>query len=88
MNLRYAVRSLLESPIFSGVATLSLALGIGANSAVFTRLDQALLRSLPVRSPEDLVQLTRRGDLFGSNTGMHAFSYPMYHGFQQTEPRL
>jgi predicted permease len=77
-DLRYAVRSLLKSPVFTIVAVLSLALGIGANSAVFTLLDQALLRALPVRDPGQLVQLTQIGGVFGSNTGMHAFSYPMY----------
>src|ERR1700722_6093837 len=80
-DLRYAARSLLKSPVFSVVAVLSLALGIGANSAVFTLLDQALLRALPVHDPGQLVQLTQIGGVFGSNTGMHAFSYPMYQDF-------
>jgi len=80
-DLKYAIRSLLKSPVFTTVAVLSLALGIGANSAVFTLLDQALLRALPVRDPGQLVQLTQNGQIMGSNIGMHAFSYPMYLDF-------
>jgi predicted permease len=83
IDLRYAVRSLLKSPIFTAVAVLSLALGIGANSAVFTLLDQAILRALPVRDPSQLVQLTQNGIYMGSNTGMHSFSYPMYRDFSK-----
>ena len=82
-DLRYAIRSLLKSPIFTAVAILSLALGIGANSAVFTLLDQAILRALPVRNPSQLVQLTQSGSYMGSNTGMHSFSYPMYRDFSK-----
>jgi predicted permease len=82
-DFRYAFRSLLKSPIFTAVAILSLALGIGANSAVFTLLDQAILRALPVRDPSRLVQLTQHGSYMGSNTGMHSFSYPMYRDFSE-----
>ncbi len=56
-DLRDAIRALKASPIVSAVAVLSLALGIGANSAMFSILDRLLLRSLPVREPERLVQL-------------------------------
>jgi len=77
-ELRYAVRSLAKSPVFASVAVLSLALGIGANTAVFTMLDHFLIGQLPVRSPEQLVQLAEVGADYGSNTGMHALSYPMY----------
>jgi predicted permease len=54
-DARYAVRMLLQDPGFSTVAVLSLALGIGANTAIFTLIDTVLLRSLPVRDPEQLV---------------------------------
>ena len=57
-DLRYAFRQFAHNPVFSIVAVLSLALGIGANTAIFSVLNAALLRSLPVRNPEELVMLT------------------------------
>ncbi len=80
-ELRYVLRSLRKSPVFVCVAVLSLALGTGANTAVFTLLDQALLRLLPVREPKQLVQLTEVGEHYGSNTGVNALSYPIYEDF-------
>jgi predicted permease len=66
-DLRYGLRMLRKSPIFSSVAVLSLALGIGANTAIFTLIDALLLRNLPVRNPEQLVILrwggTKRLDI-------------------------
>jgi len=56
-DVRFAVRGLVRSPLFSIVAILSLALGIGANTAIFTLIDQILLRKLPVAAPEQLVML-------------------------------
>ena len=53
-DLRYAFRGLLRSPLFTSVALLSIALGIGANTAIFTLVDQVLLRRLPVTEPEQL----------------------------------
>jgi predicted permease len=82
-EFRFAVRSLLKSPVFAAVAVLSLALGIGANTAVFTFLDQALLRLLPVKDPEQLVQLKEVGKHYGSNTGINALSYPIYKDFSE-----
>jgi hypothetical protein len=81
-DLRYAVRTLIKAPIFSTVAILSLSLGIGANTAIFTLLDQVLLRLLPVKDPEQLVLLTTVGSHYGSNTGANALSYPMYKDFR------
>jgi predicted permease len=80
--LRYAVRSLTKSPVFALVAILSLALGIGANTAVFTMLDHVLLGHLPVEHPDELVQLKEVGDFYGSNSGMNALSYPIYEDFR------
>ena len=56
-DLRLAIRGLRRSPLFAAVAILSLALGIGANTAIFTLIDQILLRKLPVAAPEQLVML-------------------------------
>jgi predicted permease len=79
---RYAVRSLTKSPVFASVAVLSLALAIGANTAVFTLLDHLLLSELPVRNPGELVQLKEVGAHYGSNTGINALSYPIYEDFR------
>jgi predicted lysophospholipase L1 biosynthesis ABC-type transport system permease subunit len=51
VNLRIALRSLRKTPVFTAVAVLSLALGIGANTAIFSLIDQMLLRMLPVKYP-------------------------------------
>ncbi len=81
-NLRYALRQLGKNPGFTAVAVVTLTLGIGANTAIFTLLDQALLRSLPVKDPDRLVILRFSGDDSGhvsSRTDDHFyFSYPMY----------
>ena len=82
-DLRFALRGLRRSPLFSIVAILSLALGIGANTAIFTLLDQILLRHLPVRAPEELVMLFQRGSHMGSNMGSRMHSYPIYQDYQQ-----
>jgi predicted permease len=81
-DVRYALRVLRRSPLFTGVAILSLALGIGANAAIFTLIDQLILQELPVRDPEQLVLLTARGKHYGSNNGPNALSYPMYQDFR------
>jgi predicted permease len=82
-DLRLALRSLRRSPLFATVAILSLALGIGANTAIFTLIDQILLRELPVKSPEQLVMLFQRGAHNGSNMGARMHSYPIYQDYQQ-----
>src|SRR5262245_25162054 len=77
-DLRFAVRGLCKSKAFTIVSVLSLGLGIGANTAVFTLLDQVLLRRLPVKQPEELTLLSMKGSHYGSNWGSNALSYPMY----------
>ena len=57
---------------------LSLALGIGANTAIFTLINQLILQPLPVRNPEQLVMLAGRGKHYGGNNGRDKLSYPMY----------
>ena len=81
-DLRYALRVLRRSPLFTAVAILSLALGIGANAAIFTLINQLILQQLPVKNPEQLVLLTARGKHYGSNNGPNALSYPMYQDFR------
>lgn len=82
-ELRFAFRSLTKAPVFTAVAVLSLALGIGANTAVFTLLDQVVLRLLPVHEPRQLVQLKEVGVHYGSNTGTNSLSYPIYKDFSE-----
>jgi predicted permease len=81
-DFRYALRTLRRSRGFAAVAALTLAMGIGANTAIFTLLDQVLLRLLPVKNPQQLVLLTMRGRHYGNNWGGNAISYPMYRDFQ------
>ena len=81
-DIRYAIRTFRKSPVFVAVAVLSLALGIGANTAIFTLIDQILLRLLPVKDPQQLVLLWDRGQHYGSNNGQNKISYPMYADFR------
>ena len=82
-DVRYALRGLRRSPLFAVVAILSLALGIGANTAIFTLIDQVVLRTLPVKNPEQLVMLYQAGSHNGSNMGTRMNSYPIYQDYQQ-----
>ncbi|HMJ62511.1 MAG TPA: permease prefix domain 1-containing protein [Bryobacteraceae bacterium] len=82
-NVRYGARQLRRNPLFTTIAVLSLALGIGANTAVFTLLDQLVLRLLPVEAPERLVMIWSTGPHLGGNEGLRASSYPMYQDFQR-----
>ena len=82
-DLRYAARSLIKKPGFTITAVIALALGIGANTAIFTLIDQIVLRKLPVSHPEQLVMLYQSVSHMGSNMGGRMHSYPMYQDFQQ-----
>lgn len=83
-DIRFSIRQFRRAPGFVLTAVITLALGIGANTAVFSLLDQALLRSLPVSHPDELVVLEGTGKVFEGHTGSHGgdkeayFSYPMY----------
>jgi predicted permease len=81
-ELRSALRSLLHSPLFTLVAISSLALGIGANSAIFSLIDQVILQKLPVQEPAQLVQIYQTGSHYGSNSGPRMNSYPMFKDFR------
>jgi len=82
-DLRYALRQFRRSPGFAAAAVIVLALGIGANAAIFSLVDQLLLKSLPVEEPERLVMLKYTGSDTGSTSSyggdvQQYFSYPMY----------
>lgn len=82
-DLKYALRTLARSPLFTLAAVFSLALGIGANTAIFTLMDQLLLRLLPVKDPSQLVMIWSTGPHMGNNNGDRAQSYPMYQAYQK-----
>ncbi len=79
-DVRYGIRHLRLNRGFAAAAILSLALGIAANTSIFTLVDQVLLRLLPVENPRALVQFRMEGGRFGSQNGdgLHTFSYPFY----------
>ena len=82
-SLKYAFRAFRRNPLFTTIAVLSLALGIGANTAVFTLLDQLVLRLLPVKDPARLVMIWSTSPHLGNTAGPRAASYPMYQDFQR-----
>src|SRR3954454_7212313 len=90
-NLRVALRTLFKTPFVTAVAVLSLALGIGANAAIFSLFDQILLRPLPVRDPGRLVNLGAPGPKSGSTSCNDAgscdqvFSYPMFRDLERAQ---
>ena len=86
-DLRYGLRVLLKKPGFTAIAVLSLALGIGANTAIFSLIDAVMIKSLPVEKPEELV-LFGKGEDMGMTNGFpdrswELFSYPFYRQAQQ-----
>jgi predicted permease len=81
-DVQFALRTFKRAPLFVLVAVLSLAFGIGANTAIFTLTDQILLRALPVQHPEQLVLFSAKGRHYGNNQGWNRISYPMYQDFR------
>lgn len=79
-DVRYAVRTMAARPAFTAVAVLSLALGMGANTAIFSLIDAVLLRPMPVSHPEQIVSLYT-SDF--SSTTYGTSSYPDYLDFRQ-----
>src|SRR5204863_7730976 len=81
-DVRYACRGLARDPLFTLVAVVSIALGIGANTAIFTLVDEVLLRTLPVKNPEQLVLFNGARNHYGSNSGGNMLSFAMYEDFR------
>ncbi len=80
-DLHYAFRTMRKSPGFTAIVVISLALGIGANTAIFTLIDAVMLRSLPVRSPDELISVgdaSRPTALWHGGPMPNVFSYPLY----------
>ncbi|PYO70018.1 MAG: hypothetical protein DMD69_01045 [Gemmatimonadetes bacterium] len=90
-HLTLAFRTLFKTPFVTGIAVVSLALGIGANAAIFSLFDQILLRPLPVPDPDRLVNLAAPGPKPGSQSCGQAgdcdvvFSYPMFRDLERTQ---
>jgi hypothetical protein len=86
-DFRLALRSFLKNPAFAAIAVVTLALGIGANTAIFTLLDQVMLRMLPVERPERLVVLNAPGPFSGwtnrNSDTITPVSHPMYLGLRR-----
>jgi predicted permease len=93
-SLKFAFRTLFKTPFVTAIAILSLALGIGANAAIYSLFDQMLLRPLPVSAPDELVNLSAPGPKPGSTSCNQAgdceavFSYPMYRDLEEKQTAL
>jgi len=90
-DLRYGFRRLWQSPGFALVCVLTLALGIGANTAIFTLVDAVLLKSLPVKNPSELYRVGDGGNccvIGGMQDSWDIYSYPLYRQFRDHNPEF
>lgn len=86
--VRFALRQLAGNPLFTATAVLSIALGIGANTAIFTLFDQLVLRPLPVPEPHQLVMIWSTGPHYGDTRGPRASSFPLCQDYQLASTAL
>jgi putative ABC transport system permease protein len=88
-DVRYGLRMLGKNPGFASIAILTLALGIGANTAIFSLMDQIMLRRLPVKNPDELVILRSpgrgEGHVWTDGDAAQSFSYPAYKGLRDSD---
>jgi predicted permease len=85
-DFRYALRGFIRNPGFAVVAVMTLALGIGANTAVFSVIDAVMLRALPVRDPGQLVQVAFQGKHDATSFVGESFSYPLFNELRNENP--
>src|ERR1700726_286628 len=90
-NVRYALRQFRASPVFAAAAVLTLALGIGGTTAIFTLIDAVMLRSLPVSDPARLYRVGDGNDCCvegGPQNRWSMFSYPLYERLKAESPEF
>ena len=88
-NLRYAVRQFRQAPIFTAAAILTLALGIGGTTAIFTLIHAVMLRSLPVSDPARLYRIGEGDDCCvegGPQDTWGMYSYPLFERLKSQAP--